>query len=106
MAVLNTTSPTDRPGAPTEMPSKTVPSSRARIAGWVTVLAFDGGRTARARLRPAADAGEAGPFAKGVQASGNFSRPGPMAQSTRGHGPAIDPHFAGNRGLRDRRTAF
>src|SRR5690606_10286866 len=32
MAVLNTTSPTDRPAAPTEMPSKTVPSSSARMA--------------------------------------------------------------------------
>src|SRR5690606_17574138 len=33
MAVLNTTSPTDRPGAPTESPSNTVPSWRTRIAG-------------------------------------------------------------------------
>src|SRR4051812_29256299 len=39
MAVLKTTSPTARPGAPTESPSNTVPSSRARIAGWVTGVA-------------------------------------------------------------------
>src|SRR5690606_32607278 len=36
MAVLKTTSPTARPGAPTESPSNTVPSASARIAGWVT----------------------------------------------------------------------
>src|SRR5690606_3836781 len=40
MAVLNTTSPTDRPFAPTETPSNTVPSSRTRIAVWVTGFAY------------------------------------------------------------------
>src|SRR5690606_22668581 len=40
MAVLNTTSPTDRPVAPTETPSNTVPSSRTRIAVWVTGFAY------------------------------------------------------------------
>ncbi len=40
MAVLNTTSPTDRPVAPTERPSKTVPSSSARIAGIVKRFAL------------------------------------------------------------------
>src|SRR5690606_41989255 len=42
MAVLNTTSPTDSPGAPTETPSNTVPSSRTRIAVWVTGFAYVG----------------------------------------------------------------
>ena len=42
MAVLNTTSPTDRPFAPTETPSNTVPSSRTRIAVWVTGFAYVG----------------------------------------------------------------
>src|SRR5690606_33532671 len=42
MAVLNTTSPIDRPGAPTDTPSNTVPSSRTRIAVWVTGFAYVG----------------------------------------------------------------
>ena len=36
MAVLKTTSPVVVPSTPTEMPSKTVPSSSARTAGFVT----------------------------------------------------------------------
>src|SRR5690606_14567307 len=67
MAVLNTTSPTDWPEAPTEMPSNTVPSSRTRIAVSVTGVAYVGlqetagalvgrpeaGRFRRARMIPA-----------------------------------------------------
>lgn len=32
--------PTDRPGAPTDSPSNTVPSSRTRIAAWVTGISL------------------------------------------------------------------
>src|SRR6187397_1062644 len=75
MAVLNTTSPTAKPGAPTEMPSKTVPSSRARMALSITGIALAGG----SRPRAAADRepGKAGLEREGIQASGNFSRKGP-----------------------------
>src|SRR4249919_123101 len=75
MAVLNTTSPTAMPGAPTEMPSKTVPSSRARMALSITGIALAGG----SRPRAAADRepGKAGLEREGIQASGNFSRKGP-----------------------------
>src|SRR6476620_10703032 len=38
MAVLNTTSPTVEPGAPMELPIKTVPSASARMAGGVFPL--------------------------------------------------------------------
>src|SRR5690606_10794481 len=72
MAVLNTTSPTERPGAPMETPAKTVPSSSARIAGGVT-----GGRlggVARHR-RP----GIGRPGGKVVQASGNDTGADPGA---------------------------
>src|SRR6187549_2168076 len=74
MAVLNTTSPTAKPGAPTEMPSKTVPSSRARMALSITGIALAGG----SRPRAAADRepGKAGLEREGIQASGNFSRKG------------------------------
>src|SRR5690606_20020016 len=51
MAVLNTTSPTERPGAPMETPSKREPSSRARIAGWVTGFALDAEKAGPLRLR-------------------------------------------------------
>src|SRR5688572_25498004 len=82
MAVLNTTSPAERPGAPAEMPSKIVPSSSARIAGWVTGIALAAGGT-----DPAAgnrlNAGCSKPRTRwwtgprgGVQASGNCSDDG------------------------------
>jgi len=34
MAVLKTTSPTVTPSAPIDSPRNTVPSARARMAGW------------------------------------------------------------------------
>src|SRR5688500_1996737 len=88
MAVLNTTSPTERPGAPAEMPSKIVPSSSARIAGSVTGIALAAGGltppgrqradspSGKRRLQQTADSGWTGP-AGGVQASGNCSGDAP-----------------------------
>src|SRR4249919_4027136 len=84
MAVLNTTSPTERPGAPAEMPSKIVPSSSARIAGSVTGIALAAGGTDPTRPATAhsevRNAGCSKPRTRvstgptgGVQASGNCS---------------------------------
>src|SRR6478735_9859875 len=60
IAVLNTTSATDRPGAPTETPSKIVPSSSARSAVGITGFAYVGGmplaRTPDERLQQSANA--------------------------------------------------
>src|SRR5690606_819340 len=70
MAVLNTTSPTDRPGAPTEAPSNTVPSSRTRIAVWVTGFAY-------VRLQKTAGAGGNRSGSGGIRRAGMIpGRPG------------------------------
>src|SRR3546814_16952097 len=63
MAVLNTTSPTDRPGAPTEIPSNTVPSSSARIAVSVTGFAYVG-------LQKTTDSVRDRPEARGIRRTG------------------------------------
>src|SRR5690606_12821509 len=63
MAVLNTTSPTDRPGAPREMPSSTVPSSSARIAVSVTGFAYVG-------LQKTTDSVRDRPEARGIRRAG------------------------------------
>src|SRR5690606_1264532 len=68
MAVLNTTSPTERPGAPTEMPSNTVPSSRARIAESVTGVAYVG-------LQKTADSVRDRPEARGIGRAGMIPAP-------------------------------
>src|SRR5690606_6651980 len=68
MAVLNTTSPTERPGAPTEMPSNTVPSSRARIAESVTGVAYVG-------LQKTADSVRDRPEARGIRRAGMIPAP-------------------------------
>src|SRR3546814_17011807 len=95
MAVLNTTSPTERPGAPTDSPSNTVPSSSARIAGWVTGI----------RLRRVAENRRYGAGPSGgewYQASGNDT--GSTADPPDGSAPdraraGVKPH-AGRRGRR------
>src|SRR5690606_650877 len=73
MAVLNTTSPTDRPGAPTESPSNTVPSSRTRIAGWVT-----GGSPTSGCRRPPERAEPSG--GEGIRRAGMILARGPRRQ--------------------------
>src|SRR5690606_1392471 len=92
MAVLNTTSPTERPGAPTEMPSKMEPSSRARIAGWVTGFALDAGK---------AGPGPAAPPFRGLQQAADavdrsgkqgLRRAGILAASCRGSQRRPPPH--------------
>src|SRR5690606_27522376 len=60
MAVLNTTSPMARPGAPVEMPRKTVPSSSTRIADSVKGIAYVG-------LQKAADASGLGSGQEGIR---------------------------------------
>src|SRR5699024_6439464 len=81
-----TTSPTARPGAPTESPSNTVPSSSARIAGWVTWgFAYVGLQEAGC-TKPPARCGTV----RGLrcQASGNGTRkrlPAPASAQQVGH---------------------
>src|SRR5690606_13163360 len=81
MAVLNTTSPTARPLAPTDSPSNTVPSSRTRIAGWVTSFAF--------RWRSPV----AGPARGGLQKTADWHLSGPGMGGNRRAGivPATPP---------------
>src|SRR5690606_23095044 len=74
MAVLNTTSPTERPGAPTDSPSNTVPSSSARIAGWVTGFAYVG-------LQKTAGAVRNRPGASGIRRAGLIPDLPPIRQT-------------------------
>src|SRR3546814_18233326 len=77
MAVLNTTSPTDRPGAPTEIPSNTVPSSSARIAVSVTGFAYVG-------LQKTTDSVRDRPEARGIRRAGMIPARRLSRQSFRG----------------------
>src|SRR4249919_682445 len=70
MAVLNTTSPTDRPGAPTETPSKIVPSSSARMAGRVTGFALMGEWPLAAENRRLQQSTDSGCFRSGLAVGG------------------------------------
>src|SRR5690606_4109776 len=76
MAVLNTTSPTDWPEAPTEMPSNTVPSSRTRLAVSVTGFAYVG-------LQDTAEVRFAQSGGMGNQASGNDTGTAPATPARR-----------------------
>src|SRR5690606_3719539 len=91
MAVLNTTSPTREPGAPTETPSNTVPSSSARIAGWFTGDRLGWGNPGFAGCKPTRGPAIWRSVRAGVQASGNFSgNPGQWETGPDGSAAALE----------------
>src|SRR5690606_41544025 len=96
MAVLNTTSPIDRPGAPTDTPSNTVPSSRTRIAVWVTGFAYAG-------LQKPAGAGGSRSGSGGVRRAGMIpAGPGKGKAAAQGRGRWLGLVRPGPRGRGER----